>query len=200
MEMSAGNTAADASGPARCTTTEQGLTEHLTSPGARCDQPSHGPQDPLGPRSPGRLGRPHQHRRGRVPRHRLRATASAPVADEPADLYSLADMPELDVIEGAAKEFNRAADQARRADRGKRAARKILDRLPAGLYGAWSVERIPSGRQTADLDEIRAMYKRLGLGPVPMKTSAPTLKVKRVQVDAAPALVDAELSALAGVR
>lgn len=104
----------------------------------------------------------------------------APVtAPDPADVYTAADMPAVETIEAAAAELDRSADQARRADRGKRAARKVLDRLPAGTYGAWLVERIPSGRQTADLDAIRATYKALGLGPVPMKTSAPSLKVKR---------------------
>lgn len=111
------------------------------------------------------------------------APATAP---DPADAYSPDDMPELADIEAAAAELDRSADQARRADRGKRAARKILDRLPAGQYGAWLVERVASGRQTADLDAIRATYKRLGLGPVPMKQSAPSLKVKRTALAAVP--------------
>ena len=105
--------------------------------------------------------------------------APAPIA-EPADLFAPDELPPLDDILAAAAEYNRAADQARRADRGKRAARKILDRLPVGRYGVWDVERVPSGRQTADLDEIRKIFKAHGLGPIPMKTSAPSLKVKRV--------------------
>jgi hypothetical protein len=111
------------------------------------------------------------------------APSPAPVAEpEPAELFTPGDMPPLDDILAAAAEYHRAADQARRADRGKRAARKILDRLPVGRYGVWDVERVPSGRQTADLDEIRATYKRLGLGPVPMKPSAPSLKIKRAEI------------------
>ncbi|MHA6762037.1 hypothetical protein [Streptacidiphilus sp. PAMC 29251] len=102
--------------------------------------------------------------------------------EDPTDLFTADDMPAVDLVEAAAREFHRAADQARRADRGKRAAKKILDRLPAGTYGAWLVERIPSTRQTADLDAIRAIFKANGLGPVPMKTSAPSLKVKAVVV------------------
>lgn len=126
-------------------------------------------------------------------------TEAAPVelVAEPADLYTEDEMPVVEDIEAAAREFDRAADQARAADRGKRAARKILDRLPAGLYGAWNVERIPSNRQTADLDAIRATYKRLGLGPVPMKASAPSLKVKRIGALQTPAPV--EFKTLAGV-
>lgn len=110
----------------------------------------------------------------------------APVtAPDPADVYTPDELPPVAEIEAAAAEYDRSADQARRADRGKRAARKVLDRLPTGLYGSWLVSRTPSSRQTADLDAIRATYKRLGLGPVPMKQSAPSLKVERVEVPAA---------------
>jgi hypothetical protein len=113
----------------------------------------------------------------------------APVGvPDPADVYTPDELPAVAVIEAAAAELDRSADQARRADRGKRAAKKILDRLPAGLYGSWLVSRTPSSRQTADLDAIRATYKRLGLGPVPMKQSAPSLRVERVEV---PVLVTA---------
>ncbi|PBC77565.1 hypothetical protein BX265_2316 [Streptomyces sp. TLI_235] len=99
----------------------------------------------------------------------------------PVGLFEADEIPPAEDIDAAAREFNRAADQARAADRGKRAARKILDRLPVGTYGAWSVERVPSGRQTADLDKIRKIFKEHGLGPVPMKTAAPSLKVTRVE-------------------
>lgn len=114
------------------------------------------------------------------------ALTTTPVASEtttePTDLFTTDDMPAVEDIDAAAREFNRATDQARRADRGKRAAKKVLDRLPVGTYGAWLVERIPSTRQTADLDEIRAIFKANGLGPVPMKTSAPSLKLTQVPV------------------
>lgn len=110
-------------------------------------------------------------------------TTDVAPADLPAvGLYEPDEIPPIEDIEAAAREYDRAADQARRADRGKRAARKILDRLPIGTYGAWVVERIPSSRQTADLDKIRETYKRMGLGPVPMKSSAPSLKVSKVAV------------------
>ncbi|KUL22213.1 hypothetical protein [Streptomyces regalis] len=106
----------------------------------------------------------------------------APVtAPDPADVYSDEEMPSVETIEAAAKEYDRAADQARRADRGKRAARKVLDRLPVGICGAWVVERVTSSRETADLDAIRTTYKRLGLGRVPMKRCAPSVKVHRAK-------------------
>ncbi|MFE7837474.1 hypothetical protein ACFU53_15975 [Streptomyces sp. NPDC057474] len=123
------------------------------------------------------------------------AEALAPAAD-PADVYTEADMPELVAIERAALGFDLASDNARRADRAKRAARKILDRLPAGRYGNWIVERVASNRQTADLDQIRAIFKANGLGPVPMKSNAPSLKVTRAEVGA-PA--DADTPVLAAV-
>ena len=92
--------------------------------------------------------------------------APAP-AVEPAELFTPDELPPLDDILAAAAEYNRAGDQARRAVRGKRAARKILDRRPVGSYGPWLVARVPSGRQTADLDEIRKTVKAHGLGPIP---------------------------------
>ncbi|WP_367324790.1 hypothetical protein [Streptomyces sp. HUAS ZL42] len=111
-------------------------------------------------------------------------------APDPAGLYEPDEMPDTETIEAAAREYERAADQARRADRGKRAARKVLDRLPAGLYGTWRVFRTPSSRQTPDLAAITATYKRLGLGPVPMKPCAPSLKVERVDSASEPTVVE----------
>lgn len=103
-------------------------------------------------------------------------------APDPAGLYEADEMPELATIERAALSLDLAADNARRADRAKRAAKKILDRLPAGTYGTWIVERATSNRQTADLDQIRAIFKANGLGPVPMKANAPSLKVRRTEL------------------
>ncbi|MGW3927817.1 hypothetical protein ACWECC_06930 [Streptomyces microflavus] len=114
------------------------------------------------------------------------------VAPDPAGLYEADEVPPVADIEAAAAAFDTAAQQARAGDRGKRAAKKILDRLPAGRYGAWLVSRTVSNRQTADLDKIRAIFKTHGLGPVPMKSSAPSLKVERLaEVPAAPVLVGA---------
>jgi len=115
------------------------------------------------------------------------------VVEDPAGLYTEAELPPVEDIERAALSLDLANDNARRADRAKRAARKVLDRLPAGTYGNWIVERVTSSRQTADLDAIRATYKRLDLGPVPMKSNAPSLKVRRAET------VPADIELLAGV-
>lgn len=122
----------------------------------------------------------------------------APVAaPDPADTYTADEMPELVAIERAALSLDLANDNARRADRAKRAARKVLDRLPAGTYGNWIVERVASNRQTADLDAIRAIFKANNLGPVPMKSNAPSLKVRRAEiVPADTTAIAAELTAV----
>jgi hypothetical protein len=117
-------------------------------------------------------------------------------APEPAGLFTADEMPLVVDIERAALGYDLASDNARRADRAKRASRKILDRLPAdGIYGTWRVFRTPSSRQTPDLAEITRIFKANGLGPVPMKPCAPSLKVELVEV--APAA--AEFAALASV-
>ena len=67
-------------------------------------------------------------------------------------------------------------------DRAKRAAKKTLSRLPVGRYGTWDVTRESSGRETVDLEAVRKIFKANGLGPVPMKTSAPSLKVRKVEL------------------
>jgi len=115
-------------------------------------------------------------------------------AEDTTELYTPGDMPPLDDIMTAASAYFRAADQARTADRAKRGARKILDRLPVGRYGTWEVTREASGRETANLEEIRRIFKAHGLGPVPMKPNAPSLKVRKATITAAP--VEVELSEL----
>nr|WP_248296643.1 hypothetical protein [Streptomyces sp. S1D4-11] len=118
---------------------------------------------------------------------------AAETAPDPADVLAADELPPVEQIEAAAREYERAADQARRADRGKRAAKKVLDKLPAGIYGGWKVFRTPSSRQTPDLAEITRIFKANNLGPVPMKPCAPSLKVELVEV------VPVDVETLAGV-
>lgn len=108
------------------------------------------------------------------------------VAADPADLYTADEMPALADIERAALGYDLAADNARRADRAKRAAKKTLTRLPSGIYGAWRISRKPSARQTVDLDAVTAFYRQHGK-TVPMKPCADSLVVERIAIP-----VDAE--------
>ncbi|MFI0964621.1 hypothetical protein ACH4S8_24970 [Streptomyces sp. NPDC021080] len=123
------------------------------------------------------------------------AEAEAPSvveAPDPADLFTDDQLPAVEDIERAALGYDLAADSARSADRAKRKHRKLLDRLPAGTYGAWLVRRVASNRQTVDLDKVRAIFEQHGLGDVPMRDTAPSLRVERiVTVDAAETLTAA---------
>lgn len=122
-----------------------------------------------------------------VERTEAPATVEAP---DPAGLYAADELPAVEDIERAALGYDLAADSARSADRAKRKHKKLLDRLPAGTYGAWIVRQVASNRQTVDLDKVRAIFKANGLGEVPMRDTAPSLRVERAEVvpaDAAPA-------------
>lgn len=103
--------------------------------------------------------------------------AEQSVADEQAHLFAADELPPLADIAAAAREYMAASEQTRAAERTKRAARKLLDRLPAGRYGAWQVERVGNAREVADLEAIRAIFDAYNLGEVPMKRVAPSLKV-----------------------
>ena len=116
------------------------------------------------------------------------APAVEQLAEDPADVFAAEEMPALSDIAAAAEKYMRAAEQARTADRAKRAARKLLDRLPAGRYGAWQVEYVDNAREVADLDAIRAIFAAHNLGDVPMRPCAPSLKVA-VAAELAPVAV-----------
>lgn len=137
---------------------------------------------------------------GVVAEFRTPAAQTGPVVVdvEPADPFTPEEMPALTDIEAAAQEFWRAADAVRAGERTKRRTRKILDRLQSGTYGGWTVERTESSRSTVDLDAVRKIFREHGLGPVPMKASAPSLRITRVESDALTAsATDQEFAALA---
>ena len=129
------------------------------------------------------------------------APAEPVTAPDPDGLYTADDMPDVEIIEAAARTYDRAVVEARRADRGKRAAKKLLDRLPAGLYGTWAISRKESSRKVVDLEAVAATYKRLGLGPVPMKVCAASLVVAYAEANANPGDSDPDMNeALRRVR
>lgn len=114
------------------------------------------------------------------PSRPVTATPAPPAAQplpDPAGLFADDELPPLADIEAAAAKFLDASEAGRAADRVKRASRKILDRLPAGRYGVVEVERVENAREVADLDAIRAIFEANGLGDVPMKQVAASLKV-----------------------
>lgn len=116
-----------------------------------------------------------------VPPARPVAITSAPVVaqtvPDPAGLLTADEMPPLAVIEADIERFLNATEQARAADRTKRAAKKLLDRLPAGRYGLFAVERIESPREIVDLDAVRRLFAANNLGELPMRRTAASLKV-----------------------
>lgn len=92
-----------------------------------------------------------------------------PVVDEP---------PTAEEVVTAIEEHESAREQYNAGARGKRAARKTLDRTPTGEYGDWSVTWVQSSRRTWDNDAIAAVFAELGR-EIPTKPSAPTLKLTR---------------------
>jgi hypothetical protein len=141
---------------------------------------------------------------GLVAEFRAPIPAPAPAVVEPetdeTKYFTEADMPPAEDIAEAARLYFRACDDARTADRAKRKAKGLLSKLRAGTYGGWEISREPSGRMVADLEQIRATYKRLGLGPVPMRQAADSLKVRKVELDLNAEAIEVELSTLAGAR
>ncbi|MBL7487338.1 hypothetical protein I6A60_00390 [Frankia sp. AgB1.9] len=99
----------------------------------------------------------------------------APVG--PAKPYSPAEMPSVALVEAAAIAFDLAGEQARSADRTKRKSRKILDRMPAGVFGRAVVTWEESARETPDLVKIAAILAEHGIDEIPMRKVAPSLKV-----------------------
>lgn len=96
------------------------------------------------------------------------------------------DVPDVETIEAAAKEYEQARQATNAAARIKRAAEKILKRTPDGVYGRVSVERFESSRLVADLDRIREIFKAHGLGEPPMKRCAPSLTLTWIEEIAHP--------------
>ncbi|MFJ3094617.1 hypothetical protein [Streptomyces hydrogenans] len=126
-----------------------------------------------------------------APASLVRSLAPADTVEDPADVFTADEMPTPEAIEAAAVAYVEAADLARAADRSKRKAKKVVGRLPAGVYGGFLVERVRTSRQTPDLDAIRAAYAAHGLGPVPMRDCAPSLRITEVAAVASiPAPVD----------
>lgn len=111
---------------------------------------------------------------------RATETAEAPA---PAGLYTEDELPTEAEIAAAARTYSRAVEDARRADRSKRAGKKLLSRLPSGVYnGGWKIYRKPSARMTPDLEAIGRILREHGIREIPMKPCADSLVVERIEV------------------
>lgn len=106
------------------------------------------------------------------------ATTTTPTTSAPAPKVAIkGEAPEVEDIQAAARLYDQAREQANTAARTKRKAEKTLKGVADGTYGPVTIERVPSGRQTADLDKIRAIFAEHGLGDLPMKACAPSLTI-----------------------
>lgn len=127
----------------------------------------------------------------------LTAIQPAPVEAIPAPakeskakpLFTPGEMPTVADIEAHGDVHQAAADAKRAGGRGIYRAEKLLSRLPDGVYGRVTVAREESNRLVADLDAIAAILREHGLGEIPMRRCAPTLRITVAHAVAAPALV-----------
>ncbi|MFF8506732.1 hypothetical protein ACF064_01465 [Streptomyces sp. NPDC015492] len=110
---------------------------------------------------------------------RTSAPAEAVVSGPDGD-----DVPTVDEIAAAAERHEEARQDYNRAASVKRAARKVLDRTPTGLYAGWAVSWVRPARRDWDREAIAAFYARHG-EEVPTRPAPPQLKLTRVVVDAA---------------
>jgi hypothetical protein len=116
-----------------------------------------------------------------------RTEQAATIARIPAPLTAddvKGEVPDVEEIEQAAREFEQARVNGNAAARIKRAAEKILGRTPDGVHGQVTVERFESSRLVADLDAIKAIFASRGLGDVPMKRCAASLTLTWAQESA----------------
>lgn len=120
-------------------------------------------------------------------------TAEAVVSGPESD-----DVPTVEEIANAAERHETGRETYNEGARIKRAARRILDRVPSGVYGAWSVTWVQSSRREWDREAIAAFYAQHG-EEIPTRPAPPQLKLTRVVVEpvdvvaaeTAPDLVDA---------
>ncbi|MCK9895220.1 hypothetical protein [Frankia sp. AgB32] len=129
----------------------------------------------------------------------LAAVQPAPTAAAPTKastpLFAEAEMPAVAEIE-ATGDVHQAGAEARRAgNRSVDRAKKLLERLPDGVYGRVTIAREESSRMVVDLDAVAATYRQHGLGEVPMRRCAPTLRVTVAPAVVLPAGVELAVAA-----
>lgn len=88
--------------------------------------------------------------------------------------------PTAEQVAAAAEAHEVARELYNEGSRGKRAARKVLDRTPTGEYGDWSVSWVQSSRREWDRDAIAAVFAELGR-EIPTRPASPTLRLTRAE-------------------
>lgn len=92
------------------------------------------------------------------------------------------EVPTVEEIANTAEKHEAGREEYNEGDRIKRAAPKILDRVPTGVYGSWSVSWVQSSRREWDRDAIADVFAELGR-EVPTKAASPQIKLTRVVAD-----------------
>lgn len=87
---------------------------------------------------------------------------------------------QIDQVETAGLMYLEYAELGRYADRGKSRAKRQLKGYPAGNYGEVQIKFERVNREYPDMDLIAETYAKHGLGPVPMKSAEPSLRVSFV--------------------
>lgn len=95
------------------------------------------------------------------------------VVTGPADVD---DVPTVAEVEKAAEAHEDARTTYNEGARGKRAARKVLDRAVSGIYGSWVVSWVQPNRREWDRAAIEKVFADLGR-EIPTKPAAPQLKL-----------------------
>jgi hypothetical protein len=92
------------------------------------------------------------------------------------------DEPETDLFAAAAVlgAYYHANEASKELARTMRRSKKTIAVLKAGVYGGWKLAWKPSTRETPDMAAIEETYRRLSLGPVPMKPVANSIEITPV--------------------
>lgn len=87
---------------------------------------------------------------------------------------------QIDHVETAGLMYLEYADLAKIADRGKNRAKRQLKGYPPGEYGDVQIKFERVNREYPDMDLIAEIFAVHGLGPIPMKSAEPSLRVSFV--------------------
>ena len=110
------------------------------------------------------------------------AQAAAQLVDV-SDLVEAPEQPQVDMVAAAAAlgAYYEANELKRKGTRDGNKARKVIDSLSEGVYGAWKLVWSPNpDREELDMEAVEALYAKLGMTvPYKAKQIAPSLKVEK---------------------